>query len=73
MHRLFVLLLAGFSVQAQTTINLRGVVSGVGGQPVSGAIVTLVGQNLKDTTGVDGAYSITKGVIAISSHPARTA
>lgn len=49
----------GALAQAQT-INLRGKVTSTGGQAISGAIVTLVGQNLKDTTDASGAYAITK-------------
>ena len=45
------------SVNAQT-INLRGKISNGSGAAVSGAIVTLAGQNLKDTTGSDGMYEI---------------
>jgi len=69
-HWLIYVLLAGISVQAQT-INLHGTVTNGGGQPVAGATVTLVGQKLKDTTGVDGTYSIAKGVIAIAPRAAR--
>jgi poly(3-hydroxybutyrate) depolymerase len=50
--------LIGITVNAQTAINLRGTVSNQAGKPVSSAIVTLVKQGLKDTTGSDGAYSI---------------
>jgi poly(3-hydroxybutyrate) depolymerase len=49
----------GLTVNAQT-INLRGTVSSKAGKPIANAIVTLVKQGLKDTTGSDGAYSITK-------------
>ncbi len=51
-------------VQAQT-VNLRGTVSS-GGQPVSGAIVTLMKSGAKDTTGSDGAYSFSQSITAIS-------
>ncbi|HEX7511591.1 MAG TPA: carboxypeptidase-like regulatory domain-containing protein, partial [Chitinivibrionales bacterium] len=40
------------------TINLQGVVSNSGGKPISNAIVSLVRQKMKDTTGTDGKYSI---------------
>jgi poly(3-hydroxybutyrate) depolymerase len=54
----------GLTVSAQT-INLRGTVSNQTAKPIANAIVTLAKQGLKDTTGSDGAYSITKntGVI----------
>ncbi|NLD95335.1 MAG: hypothetical protein GX639_22015 [Fibrobacter sp.] len=44
------------SLNAQT-INLQGVVSNAAGKPVSNAVVSLVRQKLKDTTGTDGKYS----------------
>lgn len=47
---------AAFSVNAQT-VNLQGIVSNTGGKPISGAIVSLVRQKMKDTTGADGKYS----------------
>ncbi len=54
-------LLTSSTIAAQT-INLRGVVSNSTNQPVSGAIVTVVGQKWKDTTGTDGKYSFDGGV-----------
>ena len=51
-----VILLAGMALNAQT-IELKGVVSNASGAPVSGAIVTLVRQKLKDTTDANGKYS----------------
>jgi len=45
-----------FSASTQT-VNLQGVVSNSGAKPISGAIVSLVRQNMKDTTGADGKYS----------------
>ena len=49
----------GLTVNAQT-INLSGTVSNQAGKPVANAIVTLVKQGLKDTTGTDGAYLLSK-------------
>lgn len=51
-----VILFAGLTVSAQT-INLKGVVSNNAGKPISGAIVSLARQKLKDTTGTDGKYA----------------
>ena len=51
--------LIGLSVNAQT-INLRGKVSNLAGKPIANAIVSLVRQGLKDTTGADGAYTLSK-------------
>lgn len=55
----------GALAQAQT-INLRGKVTTSTGQGISGAIVTLVGQDLKDTTDASGAYSIVQKSTAVS-------
>jgi poly(3-hydroxybutyrate) depolymerase len=57
-HLAFCLLLSiGLTANAQE-INLRGKVSDESEKAISGAIVTLVGQGLKDTTGTDGTYAI---------------
>jgi hypothetical protein len=55
------LFLAGVAVSAEN-VNIRGTVSSSSGKPVKGAIVTLQGQKLSDTTGTDGAYAIKNGV-----------
>jgi hypothetical protein len=55
------IVLIGLSAKAQT-INLQGVVSNAGGQPINNAVVTLVLQKMKDTTGTDGKYSFTRSV-----------
>ncbi len=52
-------------VGAQTAINLRGTVSNQAGKPIADAIVALVNQGLKDTTGTDGVYSIAKGNVSV--------
>jgi hypothetical protein len=58
-------ILIGLSANAQT-INLRGVVSNAGGQPIDKAVVTLVLQKMKDTTGTDGKYSFTgSGIVQL--------
>jgi poly(3-hydroxybutyrate) depolymerase len=44
------------------TVNLGGVVSNSTGQPIANAVITLVGQGMKDTTGTDGKYSFAKTV-----------
>jgi len=55
----------GAFAQAQS-VHLRGKVTTTTGQAISGAVVTLVGQNLKDTTDATGAYSLTRtsGVVS---------
>jgi poly(3-hydroxybutyrate) depolymerase len=58
-------ILIGLTVNAQTTINVRGAVSNQAGKPIADAIVTLAGQGLKDTTGSDGSYSLTKGDVSV--------
>jgi poly(3-hydroxybutyrate) depolymerase len=45
-----------FTANTQT-VNLQGTISNSGGKPVNGAIVSLVRQNMKDTTGTDGKFS----------------
>ena len=52
--------LMGFTANAQTVVNLGGVVSNKTGQPVANAIVTLARQAMKDTTGADGKYLFAK-------------
>jgi hypothetical protein len=49
------------------TINLRGKITNKNGQPISGALVTLTRQDLKDTTGADGTYTINKNDVAVLS------
>jgi poly(3-hydroxybutyrate) depolymerase len=50
----------GLTANAATVVNLGGVVSNKTGQPVANAIVTLVRQAMKDTTGIDGKYLFAK-------------
>ncbi len=52
-----VIMCALMTAQAQN-VNVTGVISNSSGTAVSGAIVTLVGLNLKDTTDAAGAYSL---------------
>ena len=52
----------GLTANAQTVINLGGVVSNTKGQPVANAIVTLARQAMKDTTAADGKYLFSKTV-----------
>ncbi|MEO6096386.1 MAG: GDSL-type esterase/lipase family protein [Fibrobacteria bacterium] len=56
----------GSTVQAQN-IMVHGKVSNASGQPVANALVELSKQGIKDTTGPDGAYSLTKPGVAIGS------
>jgi poly(3-hydroxybutyrate) depolymerase len=53
-------ILIGLTANAQTVVNLGGVVSNKTGQPVANAIVTLARQTMKDTTGTDGKYLFAK-------------
>jgi hypothetical protein len=54
------------------TVQLTGNVTNAAGKPVKGAIVLLAGQNLKDTTDANGAYSIVNAtpVLQRNSSPA---
>lgn len=56
----------GSALHAQT-INVRGRVSNGAGQPVANALVELLQQGVKDTTGSDGSYSLTKSGVPIRS------
>ena len=57
----FLVILIGFAAEAQT-VNLQGIVSNSTGQPIPNAIVALVRQAMKDTTGTDGSYSFSRTV-----------
>ena len=52
------------TINAQT-INLHGKISDQSGKPISGAIVSLESQDLKDTSKSDGTYSIFKEITSI--------
>jgi len=60
------MLLFGFSVSA-AVINLTGTVTSSSGKPISGAIVTIAGQKMLDTTSAQGAYSFVSGQVAVVS------
>lgn len=64
-----ILVAFGSTLQAQT-INVRGRVSNGAGQPVANAVVELVQQGVKDTTGSDGNYSLTKPGVSNRRIPA---
>jgi len=59
-----VVIALALSASAQTTINLRGKIANKAGKPVAGAIIALAGQNLKDTSGTDGAFAISNATAA---------
>lgn len=72
MKRIFAfgfILAFGTGIHAQT-INVRGQVSDGTGQPVGRAVVELLRQGVQDTTGADGAYSLTKTGISIKGYSA---
>jgi hypothetical protein len=56
----------GSTLHAQA-INVHGRVSNGAGQPVANAVVELVQQGVKDTTGADGNYSLIKPGVPIRS------
>ena len=75
MNRYLTLLLLPlfFTPSIAETINVHGVVTDKDSAPVSGAVVTLLSRNLKDTTETDGSYAIIKNDVAVvpSSLPDR--
>src|SRR5689334_7555124 len=58
----------GQLLQAQT-IHVRGKVSNSAGQPVDKAVIELAKQGLKDTTGPDGGYSLSKTGTGVRTLP----
>jgi poly(3-hydroxybutyrate) depolymerase len=60
----YLIILTVLTVNAQT-VNLSGKVTNQAGKPIPSAIVTLVHQGLKDTTGSDGTYSLVKNDVAV--------
>ncbi len=63
---LYALCIAGIAVSAEN-VNLWGTVSSNSGKPVKGAVVTLQGQKLSDTTDSDGAYSLKAGNTSLNT------
>ncbi len=61
----------GSTLHAQT-INVHGKISNSAGQPVISAVVQLVQQGLKDTTGSDGMYSLSKNNTAVRGNSGAT-
>jgi hypothetical protein len=64
----FLIAAIGFSVSAQT-INLTGTVTNKSGKPIAGAVTTLIGKNLKDTTDAAGAFAIKSDGVGINTDP----
>ena len=58
----------GSALHAQA-VNVRGKVSDGAGQPMANAVVELLQQGAKGTTGADGTYSITRPGVPIRPHP----
>ncbi len=54
---ILIMLLLSLSIFAQS-INLRGTITNQSGKPIANAIITLLKQGMKDTTGTNGVYSI---------------
>lgn len=59
-NTLYIIAVTVFSASTQT-INLQGVVSNSGGNPIFNAIVSLVDQNMNDTTDANGKFSFISG------------
>jgi glucuronoarabinoxylan endo-1,4-beta-xylanase len=58
-HVLFCIILIGAVAAHAQDINIHGKVTNSSGTAVSGAVVELVKEGIKDTTGADGSYLIT--------------
>lgn len=63
---LFCFLIISISVYGEN-VNIQGTVSNEEGNPIPGAVVTLVGLQLYDTTDVEGKFTITDNTIPIHS------
>jgi hypothetical protein len=61
---LYLSILSGLAFGAQT-INLHGIVKNKAGNPIVGAIVSLVKQSLMDTTDSKGEYKLIEGVAVV--------
>jgi poly(3-hydroxybutyrate) depolymerase len=61
----FFLIFINWLIADAQTINLRGKISNSTGQAVSGAVVSLSRQSLKDTTGSDGIYELKKANVSV--------
>ena len=68
MHQRIALCIAVLIVSASTqTVNLQGVVSNKGGQSIANAIVTLVGQNMIDSTDTNGKFRFVTTAVNLPS------
>lgn len=61
----FCLILLNWFITDAQTINLKGKITNSSGQAISGAVVSLSRQTLKDTTGSDGMYELKKVNVAV--------
>jgi hypothetical protein len=66
-YGLFLVAVFGFTASAQT-ITLNGKVTNQSGKPISGAVVTLAGKKISDTTDATGAYSINGGTVSVNTN-----
>lgn len=65
LRSVFCLIFFNWLIADAQTINLRGKISTSTGQAVSGAVVSLNRQLLKDTTGTDGIYELKKTNVSV--------
>lgn len=59
---------AGFLGAAAQSIDIRGMARDASGNPLPGAVVTLMGRGLRDTTDQSGLFRITNAMAAKSQH-----
>ncbi|MGE5670939.1 MAG: hypothetical protein ACM31E_05805 [Fibrobacterota bacterium] len=65
-HFVFCIMIVVFGLSANAeTVNLKGKVTDKDGNAIKNAILTLVRQNMKDTTGTDGMYEIKRLDVAV--------
>lgn len=64
LNKLLPVLLLGMSASA-AVIDLSGTITATSGKPVKGAVVTLVGQKISDTSDALGAYALLDGKVGL--------
>ncbi|HEX3020415.1 MAG TPA: hypothetical protein VHP36_08935 [Chitinispirillaceae bacterium] len=66
-HLMFILIISTALMINAQLVNIRGNVTDKAGKAISDAILTLAVQGLKDTTGADGAFLISKPGVGVAN------